>query len=64
MKRVKTIIGNDGFTKVTVAITVEDSGRLMRHEVNSMTEALASSIMGVIPSVRHLDVQLSELVVK
>lgn len=64
MKRVKTIIGDDGDTKVTVAITVDDSGKLMRHEVNSMTEELTSTIMRVVPSVRYLNVQLSELVVK
>lgn len=64
MKRTKKIVGDDGRIKVTVDIQINDRSSLMRHELNSMMAGLSSSIMQVIPSARHLDVHLSELVVK
>lgn len=65
MKRVKTIIADDGQTKATVKIEINDyGGKLVRYELDSMVEQLASAIMKQIPDTQYLGVRLSELVVK
>lgn len=64
MKRVKTIIADDGETKATVNIEIVDNGRLTRDEVGVMAEILTSQIMAIMPNTRFLNVRLSQLVVK
>lgn len=62
MKRVKKIVGDDGDTRVTIDIHVDDyTGKLRRHEIDEMVEGLASNSMPVIASARYLGVRLSQL---
>lgn len=64
MKRTKTIIADDGNTRATITIKLNNNGSLCRFETDSAIEALTSSIMSIVPDMRYIGVRLSELKVK
>lgn len=64
MKRVRTISANDGQTKVTVLVKIENSHGLIRDEVKAMGEIIASGVMNQLANTRYLSVYLSDIRVK
>lgn len=64
MKRTRTIVADDGGTKVSVVVKIEDRGGLTRGEVNTMSDIIASGVMIQLAATSYLSVYLSDIRVK
>ena len=64
MKRTKTIVGDDGQTRIEITIRVNDRGALTRIESEVLTDALSDSAMSTINSARYTSIPLSRIRVR
>lgn len=65
MKRTRTIIADDGDTKVSVVVKIDSApGGLMRGEVDRMGKVITDGIMSTLSTTRNLSVYLSDIRVK
>lgn len=64
MKRVKTLVGDDGQTRIEITIRVNDRGSLMRHESERLVDGLADSTMLAISAARHTNIPQSRIRVR
>lgn len=63
MKRTRTILADDGETKVSVVVKV-DARFLSRSEVNSISSTITGGVMNQLANTRYLSVYLSDIRVK
>ncbi len=63
VKRVRTISVDDGQTKVVVSVKMESRG-LMRDELQTMSDVIASGVMNKLANTRYLHAYLSDVKVK
>lgn len=63
MKRTRTIVADDGNTKVSVVVKV-DAEFLSRGEVNAVSDIISSGVMNQLANTRYLSVYLSDIRVK
>ncbi len=65
MKRVKTVLANDGRTKARVTIELDSEyGGLTRDEQAELLENIASGTMQTLAGARYFNVSLSEIRVR
>jgi hypothetical protein len=64
MKRTRTLLADDGGTKVSVVIKIDNDDSLTRGEVNSMSSRLADGMITLLGNTRNLEVYMSDIRVK
>lgn len=64
MKRTKTIVADDGSTKVSVVIKIDDSHGLTRDELSCMASRLSDGVMSTLATEKYLGVYMSDIRVK